>query len=416
MNPKNQSSGPSFLHGQAYWVRIKHLLTWLKEIPSKLLNGIRKIRYADLVIIVIGICLAILLRYSLLTFKSGDYSCCIKDWYEIIRMGGVSVFRYGFSNYPPLYLYCLYVVSKILPHLSTVYAVRLPPIVADFVCALFVFCIVRLKFNRGPIPLFSFFAVLFAPTVVLNSSLWGQTDSLHSAALVASIYFLLTRRNWLACLAYGLAFAFKLQAIFLAPFFLALFLKQKVSWQQLLLIPIVYLVTIYPAWMVGRPLSELLTIYAEQTSMFEFLTLNAPTMYAWLPERLFHLFSTAGIFFAACIAFMYVIVIYKSRTPITGPLMVQFATISVILIPFVLPRMHERYFFAADVISLAFAFYFPRYFYIPIVINLVSFFSYQQFLFGVKPIPDSILAIALLTVIIILVRHLMMTLFQKIYP
>ncbi len=74
--------------------------------------------------------------------------------------------------------------------------------------------------------LLGYVATLLAPVMILNSSFWGQADSIYTAALLACLYFLLLRRNWLAFLSFGIAFAFKLQAIFLAPLLVILWFKQ----------------------------------------------------------------------------------------------------------------------------------------------------------------------------------------------
>ena len=70
--------------------------------------------------------------------------------------------------------------------------------------------------------------------------------------------------------------------------------------------------------------------------------------------------------------------------------------------------MHDRYFFAADVISIIFAFYSPRHFYIPVVIGMSSFLSYFPYLFG-KAGFLPYLAVAMLAVIIALVREFLIT-------
>ena len=79
--------------------------------------------------------------------------------------------------------------------------------------------------------------------------------------------------------------------------------------------------------------------------------------------------------------------------------------------PYFLPKMHDRYFFAADVLSIAFAFYFPRYFFIPLVVGTTSLFTYFLFLFKIEVIPLPLLAVALLAAIAILFRHLFSTLY-----
>ena len=54
----------------------------------------------------------------------------------------------------------------------------------------------------------------------------------------------------------------------------------------------------------------------------------------------------------------------------------------IVRLPFTLPRMHERCFFAADVISILYAFYSPRRFVVPIIVGAASLLSYLPFLFN----------------------------------
>ena len=171
-----------------------------------------------------------------------------------------------------------------LPNIATVTAVKLPSIFCDFICAWYVYRIVRLKYEKGPIPIFAFLAILFAPTVILNSAVWGQADSIFTAALVAFLFYLLKKQPWLACIAFGIAFSIKLQSIYLAPLLMVLFFKKVISWKHLLTIPAVYFIAIIPAWVAGRPLMELLTVYVDQVQGVPGLFHNAPNLYTWLPS------------------------------------------------------------------------------------------------------------------------------------
>ena len=92
--------------------------------------------------------------------------------------------------------------------------------------------------------------------------------------------------------------------------------------------------------------------------------------------------------------------VWRSKKALNADLLIKIALVSVVLLPFLLPRMHERYFFAADIFSIIFAFYFPRYFYLPVLMQLISFFSYQPFLFE-KPVNFTLLTFGMLTVILI---------------
>jgi Gpi18-like mannosyltransferase len=194
--------------------------------------------------------------------------------------------------------------------------------------------------------------------------------------------------------------------MFLAPFLLILFLKRAVPWKHLLLVPGVYLVTIIPAWLVGRPLPELLQVYLSQTDQYRALSMNAPTLYQWLPNDLYDIFYPAGILWCAAMVLFFVTLVYKSQVRVTDERMVEWATLSVLIVPYFLPKMHDRFFFPADVISIILGFYFPQRFYVPIVISMVSFFSYLPFLFGYEMIPLRYLALILFTLIVLLARRL----------
>jgi Gpi18-like mannosyltransferase len=349
--------------------------------------------------------LAIWLRTSLLDYKSGDYFAYTKTWFIAIQTQGIAALKSDFSNYTPPYLYLLYLMARFFPGLTNVVAIKIPSVLADFVCAGFIYRIVQIK--NPKMALFAYAAVLFAPTVFMNGSFWGQADSIFTTALIACIYFLLKQKNSLAFLSFGIAFAFKLQAIFLMPFLIGLLLKRTVSWRHFLLIPAVYFISIVPAWMIGRPLNDLLGIYLSQSEQYGRLTKHAPTFYSWLPDPdLFMFFFPAGLAIAGGVILLYLVSIYRSSTKITSHRLIGLALLSLLLTPFFLPKMHDRYFFPADVLSIAFGFYVPGYFFVPVMINMISFFAYQPFLFGRDVLPMPILAMLLAVTIILLIRKL----------
>jgi Gpi18-like mannosyltransferase len=403
MKPTRQSTGKSLA---SFWeVAKKRWIPFVHNIP-----------YVDLFIVLMGIMLALFLRYTLRTFESQDYLNFHRHWYTIIKDQGFKALGKGFSNYTPLWLYLLYGVSVFLPKVATVTAAKLPSIACDFICAWYIFRVVRLKYKQGPVPIFAFLAILFTPTVILNSAAWDQIESIYTAALVASLYYLLRKQNWLACIAFGIAFSIKLQSIYLTPLLVVLFLKKELTWKHLLVIPSVYLISIIPAWIAGRPFLELLTIYFGQVGGYEGLVHNAPNMYTWLPAEMYPALYLGGVIFAISICLIYVTVVIKSRLHLSKHLIVQLAFLSALLVPYFLPKTHDRYFYPSDVLSIAYGFFFPSYFYVPLATNLISFFIYEPFLFGTDIFPQPVLAVALLIVIIIVVRHLMLTLYKPGMP
>jgi len=364
---------------------------------------IKGLDWEIIVYIILATILAILVRLNLLSYKSVDYETYTKIWYSAIQTLGVSALRGDYSNYNPPYLYLLYLVARFMPGLADVVAIKIPSLIADFVCAGIIYKIVRLKSENGYTALFAYCATLISLPVILNSSFWGQADSIYTAGLLGSLYFLMTKKNWWSFIFFGIAFAFKLQSIFFLPILVALRFRKEVSWKHFLAIPIVYLISIIPAWMIGRPLPSLISIYFSQAGEYNKLTSHAPNLYAWFPigKEIFQIFLPVGIAFAIIIILIFILILTKSYAKLSQGHFVEIAFLSVLIVPFVLPKMHQRYFFPADIFSIAFGFYFPTYFYVPIILNLTSFFSYQYFLFGVEPYRNSDLAMVTLAIILI---------------
>ena len=383
----------------------------MKATLKKIWGGIA---WDTLIIACVGIVLALALRYSLRRFESRDYNTQMGAWYMTFLQQGVGALRSGVSNYPPLYEYILLLSSFLFKNINPpVFAMKLPFMACDFLCAWYIYRIVRIKYTSGSVAVYAGLAALFAPTMVLNSSFWGQVDIFYTTALVACLYYVLKNKNLLACLAFGVAISSKPQAIFLAPFLLLLFLKRRISFKNLLLVPAVFLVTLIPAWIAGRPLFPMLTIYTSQIDLFLQLTINAPNMYSWFPIDAYDYLHLASMIFGISVIFFYVATAYKSKVALTTPLLVYLAQASVLLVPYFLPKMHERYFFVSDVISIVFAFYFPKKAYLSVALNVLSFFSYQEFLFEKITIPQDVAALLLLVVVVVLAWQLVLLLHPK---
>lgn len=203
---------------------------------------------------------------------------------------------------------------------------------------------------------------------------------------------------------FGISISFKLQAVFLAPLLFGLFLRKEISWKHFLFIPAVMFLAIVPSWAAGRSLTDLILIYPSQVDSFEQLSLHAPSAFSWIPDggRFYPYFYPAGLILGATIGFFFSVFVYKSRAKITPSILLELALCSVMIMPFFLPKMHDRYFYPADVLSIALAFYSPRFFYVPALVVGASFFAYQPFLFGVEPVPMPILTAILLLAISIL--------------
>jgi len=277
--------------------------------------------------------------------------------------------------------------------------------------ALITYLIVRLKYERPSIPIMAGLVVLLTPTVVINGALWGQCDSIYASCSLGGLYFLLRKQPLWAFILFGLALSFKPQALFLFPLLFVLLITGEVRLKFFLIIPAVYLITMLPACLVGRNFIDLLTTYKLRLdNPRHLLVLNAPTLYQWIPwgtQR--NLWEILGLLLTYSAIVILSFVVFISRRKMTHEILVKLALVFVLMVPFLLPEMHDRYFYLADVISLIYAFYFPDYFYIAVLNQIFSLISYIPFLVHVN-INQQYVALIVLALVFITIRDLVKTL------
>jgi len=357
--------------------------------------------------------LSIVLRLSLYNVKSTDYFYFFGPDYDFIRLhGGFAALKYPFSDYNPLYLYLLTLMTYTpLPKLA---AIKTLSIVFDAVLALFTYLILRLKYTRSYTPIIGAVVILFAPIIFINSAAWGQCDAMYTSLCVGSLYFLLSERPGWACLFFGLAISFKLQAIFFLPVLFVLLLTRKLPIKYLILIPVIYVALLAPALLEGRDAWSLLTIYAGEANEYLYLTMNAPNFYQWLPGAAFQDWRGTGIQLAAMMVILISILTLTSNKQITSDIILKFTLVFALVIPFFLPQMDERYFYLANAVSIIYAFYFPRYWYVAVIEQLCSLLSYIPFLFHTQVVNLAYVAFVVLLLIIITLADLVRTLYPTI--
>lgn len=320
----------------------------------------------------------LLIKLLMLPFfpNPGDYTFFLKPWVEFIRSHGYwQAFRFEFANYSPPYLYFLLGIAKLGG--EPLIPIKLVSICFEYVAAWFIGGIAYQKYKEDWVRWCALAVVPLLPTVLINSSYWGQCDSVYASFLVGSIYFVLRKRSFLSILFLGISFSFKLQAVLLFPFYFVLLLRNRVKWYYFLLVPAVYLISLLPAYCAGRPLTELLSVFISQSEYYESLSLQFPNLYMWISDDHYETVKWIGILLTCLFALLTGgLLAKKCRTELTNDYLVRLALLSAVIFPFLLPGMHERYMYVGDLLAVAYIMYFPRKFYNALGIPLISLFSY----------------------------------------
>jgi len=249
--------------------------------------------------------------------------------------------------------------------------------------------------------------------VLLNSSMWGQCDSIYSAFAIGSVYFGLKGRSKLAYAFIALAFAFKMQAVFLMPLFPILILKGKISFKDCYVFFVVLLATHLPAILAGMPLSDVFTAYIDQANYFSSLNMNSINVWRLVGPVDYESFRLVGLHVAGLAVLGLLYFTYVNRKQLINSVdYIRLAYLFAVILPFLLPKMHDRYFFMADVLSLLVFMFDKRRWFVPVVTVLCSYITYAYFLMsGVTLIDYRFAAIALLFVIIIVLRDYVLSVY-----
>ncbi|MFI6156092.1 glycosyltransferase 87 family protein [Kitasatospora sp. NPDC051170] len=350
---------------------------------------------------------ALLVRALLLPYESPDWYYFLGPWYRYLEDNGGFHALGGadFSDYNVPYLYLMAALSYLpVPGMT---AVKGASILFDLLLASYAYRIAALRRPRRPgRPFAAAATVLFLPTVVTNSGWWGQADAIFTAFLLGGVFHLMRGRSWWACSFFGLALAFKLQAVFLFPLLLVAVLTRRLTWRSLLAVPAVYVALDLPAILLGADPWHLLTVYLRQTGTYQDLTLNAPSVYQFVsvPSGEEDPVRKAGVLVAGALVLALVALAVRAvrgaedrsagpgragragrpggggGVDAAGAVLLP-ATVFAIAVPFLLPSMHERYFYVADVLSVLLAFHRPRQlWYLPVLVQLASFGSYLKFI------------------------------------
>lgn len=328
-------------------------------------------------------------KISLLDYVSDDYSIFLSNWiYSYTQMTvkeGLGTFIQ--SDYSPPYLYFLVLISRI-KDFPWQYLVKALSIAFELLMAYALMKIASLKLKGEGGQLLVFHTALILPTVMFNGAYWAQCDMVYSSFCLMAVYMGLRRRSALSMIFFGLGLSFKLQAVFFMPVMLPLWLRKDIKLRHLVLIPSTYMLMMIPALWGGKSFYHVRTVYFQQANNYKTLTMNGPNVYQLLPDldggMLYNMFGMTAIVmgFAIVMAMCAIVCVYRDR--LTADSTVLTCLFMLGGIPLLLPRMHERYMFGADVLALVAAVYCPRRIYLPLCFGFASYIAYTAGLPGEK--------------------------------
>jgi Gpi18-like mannosyltransferase len=332
---------------------------------------------ANIFAIIIITLIALLVRIAGFNFQSADFIYHINPWInQLKKYGGLMGIAKIYNDYtPPSLLF--YGLISYLPEKDTLWAVKIVSCFFDFVIAFFSYKITEDFTSDKKKSTVAYYLVLFCPTIILNSSIWGQCDSIFTAFCIMSFFYFLKSKPHVSLFFYGIALSFKLQAIFFLPFFVFMYLYRKLNLIQIFFVICGFFALNIPLCLLGVSPIRWAETYRLQLHEYSDLVLNAPTIYNIVPMD-----SKIGILLMISILTLISFMILSSKKGCSRQTQLLLCLMCTTVVPFILPHMHERYFYMSEIFVILYVVANPQKWLLAVCIIFPSIITYTNFLYG----------------------------------
>ncbi|MDO5520270.1 MAG: glycosyltransferase family 39 protein [bacterium] len=151
---------------------------------------------------------------------------CFFSWARMAANDGLSNFYREdvFTDYPPGYIYVLFVVGKFISLFNVesyasvmgILLVKFPAILCDVMAGYLIYKIARKRFTEKTSLICTLLYVL-NPVVILDSSIWGQVDSVYTLFVLLMCYFITENKYPYAIISFAIGVLMKPQTVFFTP-------------------------------------------------------------------------------------------------------------------------------------------------------------------------------------------------------
>ncbi|MBQ2696225.1 MAG: glycosyltransferase family 39 protein [Clostridia bacterium] len=245
-----------------------------------------------------------------------------------------------YVDYPPVYLYVLFTLGKLLKFLNIspdtglyLACIRSIPIFFDGLTAFFVYKIGQNRIGQTKALVLALLCAV-NPAQMLNSTIWGQIDSVVTFFTAIMLIMLQKKQYAGSFTLLAILFLTKPQTVMFAPLLCFTFFfdclhsfrdgeeKRKLLWQGILsVLAVLAVLLLVPLPITGGNHDLLLEKYKHALSLYPYATLNAPNLYGmlggnWVADSeklLFFSYKTWGFLFIVVLSLSVGYVSYHDR-------------------------------------------------------------------------------------------------------
>ncbi|MDO5293190.1 MAG: glycosyltransferase family 39 protein [bacterium] len=306
---------------------------------------------------------------------------CFFSWARMAANDGLGNFYREdvFTDYPPGYIYVLFVVGKFISLFDVesyssvmgILLVKAPAILCDLAAGYLIYKIARKRFTEKT-SLICTLLYVFNPVVVLDSSVWGQVDSVYTLFVLLMCYFITENKYPYAIISFAIGVLMKPQTLFFTPVLLFACIEKSFVTYKNSKLTFEYHAKEFLrllAWSIGSILGMVVLImpfgvgkiiaqYTETMSSYPYASVNAYNIWMlfgknWVAQTETFLgipYVVLGYLVILATVVIAGVIFFKSKRDDARIYMVG-AFINIFMFLFSV-RMHERYMFPALVLLL----------------------------------------------------------------
>ena len=350
-----------------------------------------------------------------------------KNWASTAANGIAQFYSNARSaDYPPLYIYVLALIGKIasMPTFSGYFILllKIPAIIADIVTAYFIYKLGK-KYLSSIISILIAAFYIFNPAIFIDSTFWGQVDSIFTLFIVFAVFLLSEKKIAFATTMFVVAVLMKPQGIIFLPILFFELIRErslKVFINATISGIVTALVIIIPFSLNEQSPLWIFKLYLKTISEYPYASVNGFNFFSLIGANfknntdtlfIFNYHTWGMIFIVATTLISWVIYIKgNNRKFVSAIALLQIAGVFTFSV-----GMHERYLFPAVALSILAFIYLKdkRLFILAIGFSVTSYINIFSVLFSLNSTTFNILLMITSFLNIVLVIYLVKVLFEN---
>ena len=235
---------------------------------------------------------------------------------------------------------------------NSLISIKMLSVVFDYLTAFLTLFMVRETVAEEKKDLYGCIAygvALLEPVAVIDSAYLAQSESIWVFFSLLAFWLFWQRHPAWGSFAFGFALAMKPQGIFILPIILIYYFKtKKFSILNFLWTPVAIQITCIPAIIGGCHFDVFIRRFTAMMGSYQYVYYYYPNVWTYLQNAPYYVYGKAAIFSAFTVLLLFAVLFVRNRRQVCLQEMLFYVTWTAMTCTMLLPCMHERYNYLAE--------------------------------------------------------------------